>query len=227
MKYTTLLLDADDTMFDFQVCEYNALKNTIEGEGRIFTQELFETYDRINSALWRKLELGQVTRSRMRIQRFGDLIECCLDGQGDAEKYADRYIHELSLQAALLPGTLDAVKDLSKLFELYVITNGLTDVQKGRFARSPVTQYMKDIFISDELDAQKPDKIFFDRVLTEIREKDPDRVLVVGDSLTSDMQGGRNAGLSTCLFDPKGKISMPHPLCDFRIKSLTELSAFA
>ena len=64
MKYTTLLLDADDTMFDFQVCEYNALKNTIEGEGRIFTQELFETYDRINSALWRKLELGQVTRSR-------------------------------------------------------------------------------------------------------------------------------------------------------------------
>ena len=80
------------------------------------------------------------------------------------------------------------------------------------------------MYISDALGVQKPDKAFFDIVLDDISEKDTSRILVVGDSLTSDMQGGRNAGLDTCLYDPRGRVTLPHELCDYRIERLIELA---
>ena len=126
----------------------------------------------------------------------------------------------------LIDGTEDALKALTDHYDIYVITNGLKAVQRGRFARTDITAYIKKIFISDEMNVQKPMKEFFDIVLSEIDERDKSKILVVGDSLTSDMQGGRNAGLDTCLFDPKDKVEMPDPLCDHKIHKLIELIDF-
>ncbi len=227
MKYTTLLVDADETLFDFRKCEANALKNALTFYGLEYNEDINKKFTSINSALWRKFEMSRITRSELRVRRFSELIEKCFDGFTDAEKLAFKYIDELSYQAILIPGTAGAVKKLSELYDIYIITNGLTKVQRGRFSRTEITGYFKDIFISDEIGMNKPDKKFFDYVLSKIDEKDRSKILVVGDSLTSDMQGGRNAGLDTCLFDPYDNVSMPHPLCDHKIKSLAEIISFA
>ena len=223
MRYTTLLMDADDTIFDFPQCEYHALKNTLEFYGLAFSEEIYHKFSSINAKLWKKFEVNEITRSKLRIQRFRELIEKCFDGFEEAEKLADKYVEKLSEQAILLDGAYQAVKELSKYYSIYIITNGLKPVQRGRFARTELTKFIRKLYISDEMNVQKPGKAFFDYVMNDIPEKDKNKILVVGDSLTSDMQGGKNAGLATCLYDPKNKTAMPHELCDYKITKLTDI----
>ena len=223
MKFTTLLMDADDTIFDFPKCEYNALKNTIEKNGLVFTDEVHEIFSQINNSLWKKFEIEKITRSELKIQRFKDLIEKCFDGFESPEILADTYINELAQQAILIDGAFQAMQKITAVYDVYIITNGLSKVQRGRFGKSPVTSLIKGLFISDEMGVQKPSKAYFDKVLESIPEKDISKILVVGDSLTSDMQGGKNAGLETCLYDPKNKVTFPHALCDMKISNLEEL----
>ena len=223
MKFTTLLMDADDTIFGFPKCEYNALKNTVEKNGLVFTDEVHEIFSQINNSLWKKFEIEKITRSELKIQRFKDLIEACFSGFQNPEILADTYINELSQQTVLIDGAYHALEKITAVFDVYIITNGLSKVQRGRFGKSPVTKLVKGLFISDEMGVQKPSKAYFDKVLENIPEKDLTKILVVGDSLTSDMQGGKNAGLTTCIYDSKNKIALPHALCDMKITNLREL----
>ena len=123
----------------------------------------------------------------------------------------------------MIDGAREALEKLSKRFEIYIITNGLKPVQESRFAIAELWRYVRKEYISDAMGVRKPSAEYFRMVLDDIPEKDTKRILVVGDSLTSDMKGGRNAGLDTCIYDPKGKISLPHELCDYRIGNLVEL----
>ncbi len=223
MKYTTLLMDADETIFDFGKCEYNALKAAIEANGLTFNDEILETFSAINRRLWKKLETKCITSSQLRIQRFRELIEKCFEGFENTEVLAGSYIQELSKQAILIEGADKALAELSRSFDIYIITNGMKTVQRGRLSRTDITSYIRNIYISDELGISKPYAEFFDIVLADIREQDKSKILVVGDSLTSDMQGGRNAGLDTCLYDPKLKTEMPNELCDYRITELMQI----
>lgn len=223
--FTTILMDADDTLFDFPKCEYGALKNTIEYFGLDFNDWIYNSFSEINAALWRKFEVNEITRAELRVRRFVELLKKCFDELNftDTHMLADKYVEELSKQAILIDGAYEAVKEISASCNIYIVTNGLSAVQRGRFGKSPITKFIKKLYISDEMGVQKPNKEFFDLVLADLPEKDSSKILVVGDSLTSDMQGGKNAGLTTCLYDPKNQILMPHPLCDFKISSLSEI----
>lgn len=227
MKYTTLLMDADDTIFDFPKCEHEALRITLERGAYCFDDVIYNTFSSINAALWKQFELKKITRSELRVRRFKELLEKCFTGCVDNPRrcvmLADNYVDNLSQQTALIKGAEEALKKLSQVYDIYIITNGLKKVQYGRFEKAQLGAYYKKLFISDEMGIQKPDKAYFEYVLGEINERDKSKVLVVGDSLTSDMQGGRNAGIDTCIYDPKAKITMPHPLCDYRIEELDEL----
>ncbi len=223
MKFTTIFMDADNTIFDFPVCEYNALKNTVEKYGLDFNDYVYKSFSAINDRLWKEFELNKTTRSELKIQRFRELIEKCFHGFGNVSELAGEYVVQLSKQGVLIDGAYEALKELSKVFDIYIITNGLKLVQRGRFARTNITSFIKKIYISEEIGYQKPMKEFFDYVLSDIKEKDTDKILVVGDSLTSDMQGGKNAGLTTCLYDPQNNTEMPDKLCDYRINSLFEI----
>lgn len=227
MKFTTLLMDADDTIFDFPECEHEALKLTLLSYGLEFNEEICSNFSAINSALWREFEKKHITRSELRVQRFRELIEKCFNGFENADILADKYVEELSKQAILIEGAESALKKLSEQFEINIITNGLKAVQRGRFSRTSVTQYINKLYISDEIGMNKPSKDFFEYVLKDIEEKDISKILVVGDSLTSDMQGGKNSGLITCLYDPHDRIQMPHELCDYKIRELTEIIALS
>ena len=227
MKYTTLLMDADDTIFDFEKCEYGALKNALMDCGYEFSDEVCRQFSSINAALWKKFEKGSITRAELRVKRFKETIvkcfEGCTDGRADCETVADRYVKRLAEQAILIDGALEALEKLSQHYEIYIITNGLKPVQESRFALAELDRFVKKSYISDAMGVQKPSAEYFSMVLDDIPEKDKSKLLVVGDSLTSDMQGGRNAGLDTCIYDPKGKIEMPHALCDYRITDLMQL----
>lgn len=227
MKYTTLLMDADDTIFDFPKCEYHALRSALTENGFRFDDDICSAFSSINSALWKKIELGQITRSEMRVRRFSELLEKCFDGYKETgssiEMLADSYVRHLAKNAFYIDGAREALAELKAVYDIYIITNGLKTVQEGRFALSGLGEYVKGMFVSDAMGVGKPDKAFFDIVLENIKEKDTSRILVVGDSLTSDMKGGRNSGLDTCLYDPRCKVTMPDELCDYRIESLAEL----
>lgn len=227
MRFTTLLMDADDTIFDFPKCEYFALKNTLEKFGLDFNEEVYHSFSTINSRLWKEFEVSRITRSELRVQRFRELIEKCFDGFDDADMLADEYVEELSGQAILIDGAYTALEILSLRFDIYIITNGLKTVQRGRFSRTDITKFIKKLYISDEIGIKKPQKEYFEYVLADIPEKNKKKILVVGDSLTSDMQGGRNAGLTTCLYDPKNRIDFPHELCDYKITELTDILKIA
>ncbi len=223
MRFTTILMDADDTIFDFPVCEYGALKATLVQAGYEVNDEIYRNFSSINDALWKQFEIKKITRAELKIQRFRELIKRCLDGFDNAEMLAECYVTELSKQAVLIDGAYESIRSISRCCDIYVITNGISAVQHGRFDRSKVTEYIRKIYISDEIGIQKPQREFFDYVLDDIGEKDKSNILVVGDSLTSDMQGGKNAALFTCLYDPQHKVEMPHPLCDFRIDTLDSI----
>lgn len=230
MKYSTLLMDADDTIFDFPKCEYHALRSAMTECGFPFDDKICAEFSRINAALWKKFEIGEITRSQLRVRRFREMLQECFSQMHETEKssivLADAYVHFLAQNAFFIDGAEQALSALSEICEIYIITNGLKTVQQGRFALSGLGRFVKGMYISDALGVQKPDKAFFDIVLADIREKDISRVLVVGDSLTSDMKGGRNAGLDTCLYDPECRVTLPHELCDYRIEKLSELADF-
>ena len=223
MKYSTLLMDADDTIFDFPKCEYNALKNTLGDFDLHFDEEVYRNFTKINSDLWKLFEINKITRSDLRFRRFYQLVEKCFAGFEHSDRLADTYVKHLAEQAIFIDGAEAAMKELSGVYEIYLITNGLKPVQEGRIRLSGLHRFIRGAFISDAMNARKPMKEYFDAVLMSIPEKDKRRLLVVGDSLTSDMQGGRNAGLDTCLYDPKDRVHFPHPLCDYKIHELTEL----
>lgn len=225
MKYTTLLMDADDTIFDFPKCEYNALKDTFDFYCLKFNEDIYKSFSAINSSLWKKFEINKITRADLRIQRFSELMEKCFfeSNPDKAVILADKYVERLAEQAIFIDGAYQSLQHLCESYYIYIITNGLKSVQRSRLQKSGLNSIINGCFISDELGVQKPMKEFFDIVLRGIEEKDASKILVVGDSLTSDMQGGKNAELSTCLYDPSNKVQMPNKLCDYKIGSLDEI----
>ena len=197
VKYPIVLFDADNTLFDFYRAEREALCDALRAFGVEANEEKIETYSTINDALWKKLERGEVTKSALRVLRFAQFCKhYALDL--DVERLAVAYTDFLSQKQYLMPGALEVCKELSKHCALYIITNGISSVQRGRFETSVLRPCFKDLFISEELGAEKPKREYFDAVAAAIPGFDPRMALVVGDSLSSDIQGGIFAGIDTC-----------------------------
>ena len=227
--YDTILFDADGTLYDFDRSEANALSEVLTMCGIPATQETVGLYHRINDAEWKALERGETTRERLKLARFEKLI-AALSERGaavdhGAQHMCDLYVERLSAQCILLPDAEDVCRTLSKTHALYIITNGITHVQKSRFSRSPITKYIKRMFISEEMGAVKPERRYFELVFDVLGitpDEAAERCLVVGDSLTSDIKGAVNAGLDSCWFNPLGgeaKGITP----TYTIRALTEL----
>ncbi len=203
-RYDTVLFDADQTLFDFVRSERCALCAALEAAGITPTHEMIERYSEINLATWKRLERGEITKEALRTERFE--VFCRHFGfQKDVPRMAADYLASLATQSFLLEDAFAVCETLAAHCRLYIVTNGIASVQHGRFDRSPIKPLFQDIFISDELGAEKPSRLFFDEVARRVPDFDPAHTLIVGDSLTSDMAGGTNAGLDTCWFNPSRK----------------------
>lgn len=203
-KYKTLIFDADDTLFDFKASEKMALKITLETYGVTCDEETYELYKRINEEHWKDLELGKTTQAILKYKRFEDLFTI-LKLSADVEKVADEYLENLSHQGILLDGAYELIESLSAQYSIYIITNGITNVQKGRFQHASIMAFVKAIVISEEAGANKPNPEIFHYWNTLYGPFEKSEVLMIGDSLSSDIQGGINYGIDTCWFNPEGQ----------------------
>ena len=219
-KYEYILIDADNTLFDFDRSEREALLVTFEQFNIKLGEDDIVEYHHINDGLWKKLERGETTREKLKIQRFSDFISHLGIDNVDASVAAERYILNLSEQSFLLDGAYDLCLRISAKYPLYLITNGITVVQKKRFSRSSISSFFKDIFISEEMGVTKPDAGYFRKVAETVGESDPGKYLVIGDSLSSDIQGAINFGCDSVLLS-KSRITDKRPT--YIVSELSEI----
>lgn len=222
--YEFLLIDLDDTILDFKGTERVALADTLRKYGAEPTPEVVARYHVINRWHWEQLELGNLSRKQVLENRFAVLFGE-LGIPVDAAACGADYSESLSRSHIWLPGARQALEALQGKYRLFVASNGTASVQRSRMESAGLFEYFEDVFISQEMGADKPSPDFFSASFARIRGFDPSRAMIVGDSLTSDIQGGNNAGIATCWINPEGKPLNPEIRVDYQIRSLAELPA--
>lgn len=219
---TYLFLDLDDTILDFHAAEAVALERTFRELGIPAEPEMAARYKQINIEHWKQLERGEITRQQVKDGRFAALFqEFGIDL--DPTLATPVYEKYLAVGHWFLPGAEMAVKRLSEKYRLFLASNGTAAVQKGRMTSAKLYPFFEQVFVSEEIGYQKPFRGFFDACFSRIPGFDPDRAMMVGDSLTSDIQGGKNAGIRTCWVNPRHLTEDPgiHP--DYVIERIDQL----
>ena len=197
-KYYCILFDADNTLLDFDAAERKALAETLAQYNIEPSNETVEKYRTINEGLWRQLEKGQIRREKLMNERFTRFLkEIGVSGSGaEMNRY---YLNQLSTHPDLMPGNvLDVLHELAEVATMAIVTNGFDKVQSRRVKESGIAAFMEEVFVSERSDSEKPNRKIFDTALRTLGVENREHVLVVGDSLSSDIQGGINAGLDTC-----------------------------
>ena len=202
MKYKNLLFDLDHTLLDFDAAEDIALTQLLEEEGVEDIQAYKDYYVPMNKSLWKDLEQKKITKKELVNTRFAKLF-AHFGIEKDGAYLAERYQFFLSKQGQTFPGVEDLLRKLiSQGYELYAATNGITYIQTGRLEQSGIAPYFKEIFISEQLHTQKPDAEFYEKIGSCIPNFDKNHALMIGDSLSADIQGGQNAGIDTVWYNP-------------------------
>ena len=221
-KYELLLFDADGTLFDYNRAEAWSLEQTIQEMGIQFTESIKTTYRGINHKLWADFERGVVTIADIRVERFRKLLFSLQCNAGPAEA-GERYLSYLGKSDFLIDGTIELLDALYEKIPLALITNGITETQYGRLDASGIGKYFDPIIISGEVGSQKPDPAIFEALFAKADFHDKDKALIIGDSLTSDMQGGINFGIDTCWYNPERTPRNPDIPVTYEIQKLSEL----
>ena len=219
-----LLLDLDDTILDFHKAERIAIAKTIRDFGVEPTEEVLSRYHNINKWHWEQLELGTMTRKEVLEGRF-DVLFRELGVTVDAASVANSYEKNLAIGHYFLPGAEETVDALHKKYRLFLTSNGTASVQKGRMTSANLYRFFEKVFVSQEVGHNKPAKAYFDAVFAQIPGFDPAKALIVGDSLSSDIRGGINAGIKTCWVNPAHLTAKADTTPDYEIEALNQLPA--
>ena len=217
-----VLFDLDDTLFDFHKAEKIALTKTLVHFGIDPTEETLALYSAINAAHWKRLELGEISREEVKVGRYRELFKT-IGVECDPVKATAYYESMLAIGHYFMPGAPELLEELYGKYRLYIVSNGTAKVQEGRIGSSGIAKYMDGIFISQLLGANKPDKQFFDICFAEIPDFSLSETIIIGDSLSSDIKGGINAGITTVWFNPKGIENDNDIKPDYTIKELSEV----
>ena len=218
-----VMLDLDDTILDFHKAERIALSKTIRDFGVEPGEDILNRYHLINKAHWEMLERGELTREEVLTNRFAVLFRE-LGRQVDPVACARDYEGNLGIGHYFLPGAEEAVTELHKKYKLYLASNGTASVQHSRLKSANLYRHFDGIFISQEIGFNKPSKEYFEACFAKIPGFDPQKAIMAGDSLTSDILGGKNAGIATVWVNPsRKKAGDIQP--DYEIESITQLEA--
>jgi len=225
--YRGFLLDADNTLFDYDRGETEALDETLaQAAPRVPREKARASYRSINAAYWKRFEQGAVSLAALKVGRFADLLKD-LDQEGDADILSDAYLTRLSQKAYFLPDASEVVRALSRRADLCLVTNGISRVQRGRLSLSGIADCFSAILISEELGVAKPDARFFEAACKALRLP-PSDLLCVGDTPAADILGARAAGIDACWYAPSGSAwPLGAGAPDYTIRSLKELLKFA
>ena len=217
-----LFLDLDDTILDFHKAERLAIAKTIRQFGLEPTEEVLHRYHLINKWHWEQLELGKLTRDQVLENRFGALF-AEFGVQADQAACARAYERNLSIGHYFLPGAEEAVEALSKKYRLFLASNGTASVQKGRMTSANLYRFFEKVFVSQEIGHNKPSLAYFEAAFAQIPGFDKAKCIMVGDSLTSDIRGGIQAGIKTCWVNPSHASHPENIVPDYEIEYLHQL----
>ena len=221
----SVFFDLDETLLDFTRAEAVALSRALRCFGMEPTRHIIDRYHVLNISQWRLMEEGKLSRVGVLIRRFELLFEEMGWGLETVPAFNNQYELFLGQGHYFLPGAEDLLKELAPKYDLYLATNGASEVQRGRLKSAGIEPYFKGIFISGEVGYDKPSPEYFRSCFAAIPDFDPDSAIIVGDSLTSDIRGGKNAGIRTCWLNPTG--AEPHSgiVPDYTVRTLEELPA--
>ena len=202
MTYKFLLFDLDHTLLDFDTAEDVALTQLFKEEGIEDIQAYKDYYVPMNKSLWKDLEQKRITKAELINTRFAKLF-AHFGIIKDGSYLAERYQFFLAQQGQIFSGAIELLDTLTERgYELYAATNGITAIQTGRLAQSGLAPYFNQIFISEQLKTQKPDALFYEKICQQIDGYSKEKTLMIGDSLTADIQGGNNADIDTIWYNP-------------------------
>lgn len=221
--FTTILWDVDDTLLDFPYSERYALQSCFLSFGLKITEEIVKRYSEINISFWKRLELGEITKQELLPGRFAALFEEYQIQGVDVEAFRARYQEELGNVCSYKDDSITICTELAKSMKQYVITNGVTSTQMKKLKLSGLADVMDGIFISEQIGTPKPQKEYFDYCLAHVEEQDKSKILLVGDSLSSDIKGGVLVGIPTCWYRPEGTENNTEYKPDYEISNLHEL----
>lgn len=219
MRFDTVLLDIDDTLFDFRESSFQALVKAFRAIGRPFTREDMPAYEVFNNELWQSYERGEIEKSFIYPERFRRYF-ASIGLEADPVFVNRMYLHELAEGRNFMPHCQELLQALHGKYLVVIVTNGDSYAQERRIERSGMAQYFDHVFISEQLGTKKPEKDFYDKIFSVIGSERRASSIMVGDSLSSDMQGGRNAGIATCFY---GEKSRADERCDYVIEDLLDL----
>lgn len=221
-----ILWDIDGTLLNFEKAERYALKTCFRefGLGEC-TDELLAVYGKINTRYWGALERGEITREKVLTGRFEEFFRC-RHLKADAAAFNGRYQELLGEKVFFNDDGYELVKCLKGQVRQYAVTNGTFLAQTRKLEKSGLDELLDGAFISDQIGADKPDTVFFDAVRRQIGPYEDNEILIVGDSLTSDIQGGNRAGILCCWYNPGQKENCQGYKVDLQIRSLREILPF-
>ncbi|MBR3639032.1 MAG: YjjG family noncanonical pyrimidine nucleotidase [Clostridia bacterium] len=221
----TILWDVDGTLLDFNAAERAAIRTLFAdfGLGEC-TDAMLARYHEINIDFWQRLERKELSKKQVLTGRFEQFFrEYGIDTKAVSE-FNERYQPALGDTVVYCDDSLNIVKALKGKVKQYAVSNGTVVAQTKKLDRSKLGEQMDGVFLSEKHGVEKPDRAFFDQVFSAICVRDRSTVMIVGDSLTSDIQGGMNAGIKTCWYDPVGKPVPDGYRADYVISDLHELT---
>lgn len=224
MKYDILLWDVDDTLLNFGYSERYAMKHCFQMIGREISEDWITRYAEINLGYWKRLEKGEVSKAEVLRGRFEDLFQEMNLSISEKElvQFQAEYQKALGSVYQYRDDSFKLCQKLKSCCRQYLVTNGVESTQRNKLQLSGLDALMEDIFISEKIGFVKPEKEFFDTCFAQIPDFTKGKVLLIGDSLSSDIKGAKNAGIASCWYNPEGK-ETDGIIPDYTIQNLWEV----
>ena len=203
MKYEILLFDADNTILDFDKSEEQALRRAFCDMGWDFSQNVLKVYRKNNIYQWQLFEQGKLTKAQVLVNRFVETFRELNLPLDKVNTVGDLYEEYLKLGFYVVPHAVEVLEQLQATCKLYVVSNGVAEIQNSRMKGSGLEKYFIARYVSEDVGYPKPQIEYFDYCFRHIENFDKSKTLIIGDSLTSDIQGGVNAGIDTCWYNPQ------------------------
>ena len=225
-KYDIFLFDADNTLFDYDKAEANALKIMFDNCGFAYTEDIRHKYREINSQVWKSFEKGEISKEVLQTSRFTRLFDF-IGVHRDAKDFNEKYLYELGKGAFLIDGALEICEQIFSCGKkIYIVTNGILATQTSRIKHSLIKDYISGFFVSEHIGFQKPHISYFEYVFSHIPQVEKDKILIIGDSLTADIQGGFNASIDSCWLNEARKENQTGIIPTYEIHKLSEIQEF-
>ena len=218
-----VLFDLDGTLLDYDAAQAAAVAATLREAGIEVSDHAVRLYREVNERHWLALERGETTAARLRVERWEEVLDALGARDVDVAAVSERYVGNLAAGSQVIDGAEGVVERIRRDHRVAFITNGLVDVQRPRLEASPLAGMAEQVVISDEVGAAKPDPAIFDAAFALMGDPPRDAVVMVGDSLTSDIAGGAAYGLETVWVAPADLPDPAGPRPTHRIADLREL----